>query len=154
MKIQLILTVLAATALVACGGEAETTATAPQPGNSSAAAQPATAAPEPTASIANQGRRRFGACAVCHTVNEGEPSRVGPNLFDIVGAPAGAVEGFAYSKAMREAGIVWTEDNLDAFIESPQNFMRGNRMGFVGERNPEYRAAVIAYLKTLKPADD
>jgi cytochrome c2 len=147
MKTHIIITALAAAALAGCGVEAETTASAPEQGKIVLAAAQ-------TADIADQGRKRFTACAVCHTVKEGEPARIGPNLFGIVGKPAGAADGFAYSKAMSEAGIVWTEDNLNAFLENPQGFMRGNRMGFAGEKNPEYRAAIVAYLKTLKSADD
>jgi len=152
MKTQIIITALAA-ALTACGVEAETAQTPPQSGKVVlAAAQPAASAQ--TADLADEGRKRFTACAVCHTVKEGDPARIGPNLFGIVGKPAGAADGFAYSKAMSEAGIVWTEDNLNAFLENPQGFMRGNRMGYAGEKNAEYRTAMIAYLKTLKPADD
>ncbi len=155
MKTHMIMSLLATAALGGCGDEGETAVTAPQPNKSApTAAQPTEATPKRNVSIADQGRKRFGACAVCHTVKEGEPARVGPNLFGIVGKPAGAAEGFAYSKAMSEAGIVWTEDNLSAFIENPQNFMRGNRMGYTGEKNPEDRAAIIAYLKTLKSAED
>ncbi len=154
MKTQLIITLLAAT-LVGCGGDAETGVAAPQPGATTPTnVQSAATTASQTVNIADQGRKRFSACAVCHTVKEGEPARIGPNLFGIVGKPAGAADGFAYSKAMSEAGVVWTEDNLNAFIENPQGFMRGNRMGYVGEKNPEYRAAMIAYLKTLKPAND
>jgi cytochrome c2 len=149
MKTHMIITALAAAALAGCGVEAETTETAPQSGQVVlAAAQPAAAAQ--AVDIAEQGRKRFTTCAVCHTVKEGEPARIGPNLFGIVGRPAGSVEGFAYSKAMSSAGIVWTEDNLNTFIENPQGFIRGNRMGFAGEKNPEYRAAIVAYLGTLK----
>jgi cytochrome c2 len=147
MKTHIIITALAAATLAGCGVEAETTASAPEQGKIVLAAAQAS-------DIADQGRKRFTACAVCHTVKEGDPARIGPNLFGIVGKPAGAAEGFAYSKAMSEAGIVWTEDNLNAFLENPQGFMRGNRMGFAGEKNPEYRAAIVAYLKTLKPGDD
>ncbi|NOX81987.1 MAG: cytochrome c family protein [Alphaproteobacteria bacterium] len=152
MKTHIIITGLAA-ALTACGVEAETAQTPPQSGKVVLALEQSGASTQ-TAATADQGRKRFTACAVCHTVKEGDRARIGPNLFGIVGKPAGAAEGFAYSKAMSEAGIVWTEDNLNAFLENPQGFMRGNRMGFAGEKNPEYRAAIVAYLKTLKPADD
>lgn len=156
MKIHMISALIAAAALAGCGEEKQAAAAAPEPADNAAEAQPtntAAAAEEPI-SLADEGRRRFAACAVCHSVNEGEPARVGPNLFGIVGRTAGTNEDFAYSKAMAEAGIVWTEENLDAFIENPQNFMRGNRMAYVGERKPENRAAMIAYLKTLTSATD
>lgn len=106
-------------------------------------------AERPPETLAEQGRRRFSACAVCHSARVGEAHRVGPNLYDIAGKPAGALDDFVYSKAMATSGVIWTDENLDAYIENPQLFMRGNRMAYAGEKNPEARAAIIAYLKTL-----
>ncbi len=151
MKNIIIIPAIAALALAACGSENEaqpsTQGSAPTPGEKVAPA-PTEKTPE---SLADQGRKRFSAtCTVCHTVNDGDPSRVGPNLFGIVGKTAGASDDFAYSDAVANAEIVWTEENLDAFIENPQTFLRGNRMAFAGERNAENRAAIIVYLKTLK----
>ena len=114
----------------------------------------AAAAPSELTGPAAVGRAQFSQCAVCHSVRAGEPARIGPNLFGVYGRAAGSDDGFAYSEAMRNAGIVWTDNNLDAFLENPQGFMRGNRMAFAGERNAEKRAAIIAYLKTLQPGDD
>ena len=67
----------------------------------------------------------------------------------VVGREAGSRDDFAYSTAMREAGVTWTEENLDQFLENPQQFIRGNRMAYAGERNADKRAAIIAYLKSL-----
>ena len=65
------------------------------------------------------------------------------NLFDIVGAPMGRIEGFAYSFALRQRrdeGGVWTCDILDAFLLSPQAAVPGTSMGFTGLRDEEGRA--------------
>lgn len=103
-----------------------------------------------------RGKRLFSqeTCATCHTVREGDVNRIGPNLFGVVGREAGQVEGFAYTNAMSQSGVTWDEESLDAFLENPQGFMRGNRMAYVGQRDAEKRAALIAYLKTLKPSGD
>ena len=138
MKYALVLA--AALILAACGENAE----------SAGPATAATAAAEAPASPEERGRKLFNECAVCHTVKEGEGNRVGPNLFGIAGSPAGAVEGFAYSKAMKESGVVWTDETLDGFLENPVSYMRGNRMAYPGQRDPQKRADIIAYLKTLK----
>jgi len=97
------------------------------------------------------GRAAFSQCAVCHSVKEGEPHRIGPNLFGVYGRTAGAAEGFGYSSSMRAAGVVWTDETLDAFLANPQDFIRGNRMAFAGAPDEQMRAAIIAYLKTLQP---
>jgi cytochrome c len=129
-------------ALCACGDKTASSAAAPAPASKEASAPPAS--PE------ERGRKQFNECAVCHTAKAGEANRVGPNLFGVAGREAGMVEGFAYSKALTESDIVWTDENLGAFIENPQAFLRGNRMAYAGQRDPEKRADIIAYLKTLK----
>lgn len=99
------------------------------------------------------GRRNFRVCASCHAVsnpaNGNSPRLIGPNLWGIVGSPAASDKTFAYSAALREADIIWTEENLSLYIENPQGFIKGNRMSFVGERSPERRTEIINYLKTL-----
>ncbi|MEM8936630.1 MAG: cytochrome c family protein [Pseudomonadota bacterium] len=138
----------AASLLAACGGETPDA----QP---SAAPNPAPApAPEPEPiSLEEQGRRMFPVCAVCHMVQPNLPSGVGPNLYNIYGQPAGQVANFNYSTALQESGIVWNEETLDAYLEDPLGYIPGNRMAYAGERNPERRAALIAYMKSLTPAD-
>jgi cytochrome c len=117
--------------------------------NSGAAVQsPQSAAPD---TRAEQGRQAFGQCGVCHSSREGDGARVGPNLFGVYGRTAGTADGFAYSSAMRDSGVVWSDETLDAFIKNPQSFIRGNRMGYAGERDAQQRANIIAFLKTLQP---
>ena len=102
----------------------------------------------------HEGRLAFGQCAVCHTYREGQPHRVGPNLYGIYGAEAGKAEGFTYTTAMRESGIVWNEEALDAFMENPQTYVRGNRMAYLGEADAEVRANIIAYMKSLRASEE
>ena len=62
-------------------------------------------------------------CLGCHTLGEGEGTRVGPNLHGIVGRPVGSVAGFRYSDAMAAIGAgggTWTIERLSAFLQSPQ----------------------------------
>jgi hypothetical protein len=57
----------------------------------------------------------------------------GPNLLDVVGRPADSVAGFEYSAAMmaaREAGLIWTVENLDGFLVNPTQFLRD----FLGDK--------------------
>jgi cytochrome c len=64
----------------------------------------------------------------------------------VVGRRAGAVAGYAYSSALKNANIVWTEDNLDRWLTDPQKLVPGTRMYF-SLSNPQDRADVIAFLK-------
>lgn len=94
----------------------------------------------------NRGRRTFKLCQSCHTLNEGGQNLVGPNLYGIFGKEIGSVEGFTYSKAVQESDIVWTPEILAEWLESPRNFLPGNKMSFAGVRRPADRTAVIAYI--------
>jgi len=151
--------------LTACGGgggdtpaPAENNVENPAP-NETPAAEPAAstqevdtseafaALPEPYKSADyNRGRRTFKLCQSCHTLNEGGQNLVGPNLYGVFGQEIGTVEGFAYSKAVEESDIVWTPEILAEWLESPRNFLPGNKMSFAGVRKPEDRTAVIAYI--------
>ncbi len=103
--------------------------------------------PEPYMSADyNRGRRTFKLCQSCHTLNEGGQNLVGPNLYGVFGRQIGAVEGFTYSKAVQESDIVWTPEILGEWLESPRNFLPGNKMSFAGVRKPDDRTAVIAYI--------
>lgn len=51
-------------------------------------------------------------------------------------------------KAKGDAGLDWTEDNLDAYLTYPKGFIPNNKMLFVGIENPDDRADLIAYLRT------
>jgi cytochrome c len=87
-------------------------------------------------------------CASCHTTNLSDPQRQGPTLVDIVGRPAGKVEGFHYSAGFAQADFVWDENRLDAWLTDPQGVIAGAIMPYRQAR-PEIRSALIAYLKEL-----
>ncbi len=91
-------------------------------------------------------------CQACHTFDQGGPPKVGPNLYNIVGAKFGHMEGFKYSAALMEKsaeGDTWTYEQLDEFLANPRGDVPGTIMAFAGLKKPEERADVIAYLRTL-----
>jgi cytochrome c len=97
---------------------------------------------------AGHGKSVFEACAACHATDHA--NRVGPGLEGIVGRKAGTVSGFRYSNAMKNSGIVWDEKWLNAYLESPQKAVPGNRMPYPGLKDTTDRADLIAFLTTLK----
>jgi cytochrome c len=87
-------------------------------------------------------------CKVCH-VADAEKKKVGPSLYHVFGRQAGTLKGFKYSEAMKKSGITWTEETLDAYLADPKGYVKGNRMTFLGLRQEQDRADVIAYLKQI-----
>ena len=95
---------------------------------------------------AKAGKKVYNKCKACHALEAGK-NKIGPSLHGVIGRTAASVEGFKYSKAMKESGVVWNEENLDAYLAKPKTFMPGNKMVFVGLKKEKQRADVIAYLK-------
>jgi cytochrome c len=101
----------------------------------------------------DEGKSQSRKCQSCHTLGKGEPRKIGPNLWNVVGSPIIHPEAnFDYSDAFKkkgEAGFTWTFQNLDEFIASPRQDIPGTAMSFAGLKDPQQRADVIAYLRTL-----
>jgi len=92
------------------------------------------------------GKKVFRKCKACHTLKDGGKSAIGPNLHGVVGRNAAAVDGFKYSKAMKESGLVWDEETLTGYLTKPKEFLPGNKMPFPGLKKPEQIENVIAYI--------
>lgn len=146
------LALLSTLGLAACGepapGETAPAVAAPAPlSDADKAALLATLpAPYNVADLEN-GRRAFARCRSCHTITPGGPNMTGPNLHGVFGRPAGALDKYSYSHAMREAGFVWDADKLDHWLQNPRTFLPGNKMTFAGLPNATDRRDVIAFLK-------
>ena len=97
---------------------------------------------------AEHGQTIFKACAACHATDDA--NRVGPGMGAIIGRKAGTVPGFRYSNAMKMSDIVWDAKILNAYLESPQKVVPGNRMPYAGLKDPTDRADLVAYLATLR----
>ena len=85
-------------------------------------------------------------CVACHSP---DANRVGPRHRGVVGRTAGSLSDFNYSKAVKNSGVVWSEETLDKWLTNPQAFIPGQRMNFK-VADPTDRADIIAYLETLK----
>jgi len=130
--------------LTACGGGGESTSSpTPAPAAKTAPVVQTSSALTPM----ERGAKLYKRCKACHTLEEGGKHKVGPNLWDIYGATAGVKEGFNYSKVMAASDIVWDDATLDAYIQKPSEFMKGNRMSFVGIKKAEDRADLLLYMK-------
>ncbi len=93
------------------------------------------------------GGRAFAKCLPCHAVGPGARDKVGPVLNGLPGRKAGSVEGFKYSDANKNSGIVWTEQSFLDYIRNPRQKIPGTRMYFDGIKNDGEAAALWAYLR-------
>lgn len=143
-------------ALAGCGGPEEPAA--PADTGAGTAMPPAESAPteqappaDINALLANadidRGQTLYFQCRACHTMHEGGQNKVGPNLWGMFGRKAGQVPGFTYSDAVTNSDIVWTAETVSAWLERPADFLPGNMMVFVGVKDPQDRANLIAYLQ-------
>ena len=123
-----------------------------------AAAGPAAAAEEPIAvrlakADVARGEKAMGACKACHTFEKGGANKIGPHLYDVYARNKGAVDGFAYSAAMKgKTAEKWDAEQLDGFLKNPKAYMPGTIMAYAGVGRPDTRADMVAYLNSLADA--
>jgi cytochrome c len=91
-----------------------------------------------------RGEQIYHRCQGCHSI---DANRVGPRHAGLFGRPAGSLDDYNYSDAMRASGVVWDEPTLDQFLTAPRKFIPGTKMPFAGIPDAQERADLIAYLK-------
>lgn len=106
-------------------------------------------APAPSPAMVAAGHVAFAQCSICHATIAGK-NGLGPSVAGVVGRRIAGVLGFAYSPALKAKKGVWTREQIDAFIAAPQKAVPGTRMAYPGQPDAGKRAAITAYLSTLK----
>lgn len=97
------------------------------------------------------GKIAFKKCVACHAA-DAKTNKVGPHLADVINRKAASVEGYNYSKAMKDAGaagLVWDEAALAEYLAAPKAKVPGTKMAFAGIKKPTEVQDLIAYLKSL-----
>ena len=132
------------------GYEIEVKAEQPQGG-----AAPAAPAEVP---IENAARQRLGRARrpnrqamrkSATTSRRARATKIGPDLYGVVGRAVASEPGFNYSAPLKAKGGTWTFDALNKWLTKPSADVPGTAMTFAGLSNEKQRADVIAYLNTL-----
>ena len=106
-----------------------------------------------------KGRTIFRRCHICHSAKE-NVNKEGPSLYGVIDRPAGQVDGYHYSDAMKASaakGLIWTTDNVLKYLTNPHQFFSDylgdptarNKMIFMLANEPD-REDVVAYLQSLQ----
>lgn len=98
-----------------------------------------------------KGQKLSSKCTSCHNFEEGGATKIGPDLYNIVGAKQ-ASKDFAYSAALTGKKGTWTYDELNHWLYNPKDYAPGTKMVFVGLKKDDERADLIAWLRTLSPS--
>ena len=100
-----------------------------------------------SADDAEAGKKVFAACRVCHQIGEKAKNGVGPELNGLIGRHSGSVEGYKYSPANKDSGIVWDEETFREYIKNPKATIPGTKMIYAGLKDEQKISDLIAYLK-------
>jgi cytochrome c len=110
------------------------------------------------------GEKDFKKCKACHMVvsADGEEiykgGKTGPNLYGVIGRVAGSDDGYKYGDGLKdaaEAGFVWTEDAIAAYVADPKAWLSDN--GYTAKSKMSFKLKgggedVAAWLASVGPA--
>jgi cytochrome c2 len=93
-------------------------------------------------------------CSGCHTAVEGAAHGIGPNLWEVAGAPVASRGSYGqYSSALFKLGGHWDSKRLDAYLAQPQRVAPGTTMQFPGVPDPAERRQLVEFLQSLHSGD-
>ena len=101
--------------------------------------------------------KEFRKCAGCHKIEQNKKGGMGPNLYGIFNSPAGQVEGYRYSEWLKESGIIWNRESLQAWLsdrKTREEYFGKNvfktKMMWTGIKKEEQMKAILDYLESKK----
>lgn len=98
------------------------------------------------------GENSFKKCLPCHSVGEEAKNKVGPVLNGLDGRKSGTIEGYNYTEANKNSGIIWSEETFSEYIKDPRAKIPGTKMVFAGIKNENEIKSLWAYLKQFDAA--
>jgi cytochrome c2 len=106
-----------------------------------------------SASVAH-GQQIAKECELCHNLGKGQGTKIGPDLYGVVGRKVASEAGFNYTAALKDSSVAksgngtWTFDKLNKWLTDPRADVAGTAMTFAGLSSEKQRADVIAFLNS------
>ena len=85
-------------------------------------------------------------CGSCHELDR---NRTGPKHRGVLGRRSGSLPDYAYSPALKAAGIVWSRETLDKWLQGPRKLVPGTRM-ITAVPDAATRKVIINYLESAR----
>jgi cytochrome c len=96
------------------------------------------------------GAQVFKKCVTCHAVGPDAKAKVGPPLNGLMGRKSGTYEGYSYTDANKNSGIVWDDAVFAKYIKDPKGVIPGTKMSFAGLKDETDINDLLAFLKQYK----
>ena len=98
----------------------------------------------------DKGRTTFTrACERCHNAGPKAGTKIGPNLWNVVGRDKASMANMRYSDTLLGWEGVWTYEDLNRYLFGPMLTTPGVKMETPGVPDETERVNLIAYLRTL-----
>ncbi len=102
-----------------------------------------------SAQDAAAGEKVFNKCRACHQIGENAKNGVGPQLNGLIGRKSGTIEGYNYSDANKNSGLLWDEATFREYIKDPKAKIPGTKMSYAGLKQESEIDSIVVYLKSF-----
>ncbi len=93
-------------------------------------------------------------CVQCHHIEVKKGTKLGPNLWGVIGRQKASMQNFSYSETLKNWGSSWSYEDLNAVLWGPKITAPGVHMKFAGIEDEAERANLIAYLRIQSDAPE